>query len=316
MLPIWIVTTAVVVLVLGAAYSVRSQFSDLPGLAPSGNQKPVLWWHVDDSQSNTKEWMSFEDRATKVPTEPYLALCLKKAQRLWSAEFDVKPLIGRRAVLAVLQEKGCVIPEGAERCPPQLWMAWCRCALLAHAGGLWLDGSVLPVGSGAEMQRRILAGPSALTFGADSDEELAAAEQNSTGPAAGASAGWSQGTGHPVWMGMARDIGAVIQKGDPSWSSFEARRSMRFLWNKHCSGTVAVDRAAEGSRDKYGRQLSYEDLFATKEWVNGSVERALWVPLPFGRDKLERTSAWLWFTRLSEEQLLASDFLWATWVKR
>jgi hypothetical protein len=77
-----------------------------------------------------------------------------------------------------------------------------------------------------------------------------------------------------------------------------------------------VDRVAEVSRDKYGKRLDYEDLFAKKEWPNGTMKGGLWVPLPDGRDKLERTSAWLWFTRMSEEQIAESEFLWARLATR
>jgi len=321
MIPTWILVTAIVVLALGAAYGVRDQINGFltSGAPPllAGSQKPKIWWHVDDSQVNTKEWVSFEDRATHVPTEPYLALCLKKAQRLWSGEFEIVPVVGRVSALRHLTAAGVKIPDGADRVPPALWMAWCRCAFLAHLGGLWLDGSVLPMGSGAELRRRVV-GSRVLAFGADADEELAAASQEgrSGGPAAGRSAGWAAAPGHPMWKGLATAMGAVIQEGDQSWSSFEARRSLRSLWDRLCAGVVGVDRIAEVSRDKYGKRLEYEDLFAKTEWPNGTTEGGLWVPLPDGRDKLERTSAWLWFTRMSESQIAEGNFLWARLATR
>jgi hypothetical protein len=150
-----------------------------------------------------------------------------------------------------------------------------------------------------------------LTFGADADEELAAAVQDGSGPAAGRSAGWASLPGHPMWMGLATAIGAVIQEGDQSWSSFEARRSLRFLWSKHCSGMTRVDRKAEVSRNMYGKRLQYEDLFELTQWQTGSVKDGLWLPLPDGRDKLEMASPFLWFTRMSVEQIYESDFVWA-----
>lgn len=194
-------------------------------------------------------------------------------------------------------------------CPPALWMAWCQSAFLAEHGGLWLDGSVLPV-SGSLMPR--LAGQQVLTFGSDPDEDLVAAEQDGReSAAAGRSAGWAATPGHPMWAGLARDTAGTIALGPQSWSSFEARRALRHLWDKHCSGVTAVDRKAEVSRDRYGKRLGYEDLFDTTEWQTGSAEGGLWVPLPFGRDGLERASPWLWFTRMSEQQIVESDFVWS-----
>ena len=304
MVPSWIVALAVVVLVLGSAYGIRNQLASAPML--SG--KPTIWWHVDDYQVNTKEWKSFEDRATHEPNEPYLKVCLRKAQQLWSPDFEVVPLIGRDAALVKLMDAGCKIPDGAKRCPPALWMAWCRCAMLAHLGGLWMDGSVLPLANGVAVRQRL--SDTVLTFGADADEEVAAADDKQ-GPAAGRSAGWAAVPGHPMWIGLASGIGAVIQAGDQSWSSFEARRSLRFLWSKHCSGMTRIDRKAEVSRNIYGKRLQYEDLFELTELENVSLKDGLWLPLPDGRDKLEMASPFLWFTRMSVEQIGESHFAWA-----
>lgn len=318
----WIFAMAVAVIVLGSAYGVRNQINGLLGFGGAAalggiGGKPTIWWYVDDYQVNTKEWMSFEDRATREPNEPYLKLCLRKADRLWSDDFVIQPVIGRAAALGLLQKAGATIPAGAERCPPALWMAWVRCAMLAHLGGLWLDGSVLPLASGTAVRQRLV-NHTVLTFGADADEELASAAQDGKegGPAAGRSAGWAAVPGHPMWVGLAGDIGAVIQEGDQSWSSFEARRSLRFLWSKHCSGMTRVDRKAEVSRSIYGKRLQYEDLFELTEWPTGSLEKGLWLPLPDGRDKLEMASPFLWFTRLSEAQIAESEFVWARLATR
>jgi len=298
MVPAWIFAAGIVVLVLGTAYGIRHQVNDM--INPS-IVRPTIWWHVDDSQANTKEWLSFEDRATREPNAPYLKLCLRRARELWSTDFDIVPVIGRRAALAYLESS----PEGAGECPPALWMAWCQSAFLAQKGGLWLDGSVLPLGKGQELSRRLM-GTTVLTFGSDPDEDLVGSEA-----AAGRSAGWAAVPGHPMWSGLARDTDDAIARGPQSWSSFEARRALRFLWDKHCSGVTVIDRKAEVSRDRFGRRLGYEDLFDVSEWPTGSTEGGLWVPLPFGRDGLERASTWLWFTRLSEQQILDSDFVWS-----
>jgi hypothetical protein len=37
--------------------------------------------------------------------------------------------------------------------------------------------------------------------------------------------------------------------------------------------------------------------------------------LPDGRDGLERASPWLWFMRMSEEQIAESNFVWAKWSR-
>jgi hypothetical protein len=317
--PSWIFGIAIAVAVIGGIYGMRNNgFVDNGAIPTAIIGKPTIWWYVDDNQVNVKHWLSFEDRATREPTEPYLKVCLKRAQEKWSGDFQVVPVIGREQALAHLKKVGAPVPEGAERCPPALWMAWIRCAMLAHLGGLWMDGSVLPIGTSTELRRR-LSNDNALTFGSDPDEELVSqtdVQVNATqsGAAAGTSAGWASVPGHPMWVGLTRDISKVIASGDPSWTAFEARRALRSLWDKHCSGMTRVDRSAEVSRDQYGKRLNNEDLFEKTEWPSGSTKGGLWIPLPNGRDKLEMASAFLWFTRLSEEQIAESEFLWAKWA--
>jgi len=289
----WILTLGAIVLVVGVVYGTRIE-------GVSGSLIPIVWWHVDDRQVSTREWVSFEDRATHEPNEPYLRLCLRKARAL-SPTFKVEPVIGRAAAIQRLEAAGCAVPDGAERCPPALWMAWVRCAMLAHLGGLWLDGSVLLLATGADIQRRLT--HAAMSFGTDPDESLLSKD---TAP--GRSAGWAAAPGHPMWVGLAKDIGAVIRAGDQSWSSFEARRSLRYLMDIYKG---PIDRRAEVSRSVYGKRLNYEDLFETTDLPTGTTDGGLWVPLPDGRDKMSTASAFLWFTRLSEEQILESHFNWA-----
>jgi hypothetical protein len=189
-------------------------------------------------------------------------------------------------------------------------MQWCRAAFLSRHGGLWLDGSVLPVGSAEELKSR-LAGHDVLTFGSDPIENIVGPKQ--TGPAAGYAAGWAARPNHTVWSGLAADWDALIAEGPSAWSAPRARRGERWLWDKHCAGKVSIDRKAEVSRDQYGKRLELDTLLGASAWDTGSLEGGLWVPFPDGRTGLERASAWAWFCRLSPEQIAESDFLWAKW---
>ena len=268
------------------------------GFADTG--KPVIWWVVDDSQVNGRQWLDFGNRTTREPNEPYLALCLDRARALVGSEFDIRVLVGRASVYRLL---GC---DASQSVPPALWMAWCRAALLSRFGGLWLDGSVLllPSASGPVLKER-LAGQSVLMFGTDPAENLV-----SSAAAAGLSAGWAAAPHHPMWSGLERDLQGLIEQGAPSWSSVEARRGLRTLWDKHCSGMTVVDRVAEVGRDEYGRRLELEALLGTTE-VPVVSEQGMWLIFPDGRDGLERASRWQWFTRLSKSQILESQFAWA-----
>ena len=172
-----------------------------------------------------------------------------------------------------------------------------------------MDGSVLVLPAASRLKTR-LEGKSILMFGTDAAENLA-----SGSAAAGASAGWSATPHHPMWAGLERDLNALINQGPPSWSSVEARRGLRSLWDKHCSGMTEVDRDVEVGRDPYGRRLELETLLGSTELGFPLAQEGMWVILPDGRDGLEKASPWLWFTRLSREQILESKFVWAKLAK-
>ena len=302
----WILGLGVAAIVLGVAYSVRNQVDKMGPYGPVGTTLK-LWWIVDDSQLNSRQWLDWGARTTHEPNEPYLKICLKRAKKLAGNIFELEPVIGRVAAHQRLEAAGCVIPPDADRAPPALWLTWCRAAFLSHLGGLWLDGSVLPLGTAADLHRRI-AGKDVLTFGVDPDEGLSVAE---SAPMAGPSAGWAASTHQPMWAGLERDARALIDVGDQSWSAGECRRAARYAWDRHAAGMTAIDRTAEASRDAYGRRLELDTLLGDSEWVDGTTVGALWLPLPDGRDRLERSSPWLWFLRLSEEQIMESKFYWA-----
>jgi len=297
-----VVATAITLIIVGLAYYVRNE-SPVNGFL-SSNKTP-LWWVVDNSQVNSRQWLDFGNRSTRQPNEPYLALCLEKAKAALSDEFDLQVLVGRDAVYRMLgtSEDFCAKQQSI---PPALWLSWCRSALLSRFGGLWMDGSVLvlPAASGPRLKAR-LEGKPVLMFGTDAAENLA-----SGSAAAGASAGWSATPHHPMWSGLERDLTALIDQGPPSWSSVEARRGLRTLWEKHCSGMTSVDREVEVGRDPYGKRLELETLLGSTE-IPLIPEGGMWVIFPDGRDGLERASPWLWFTRLSRDQILESKFAWA-----
>jgi len=297
----------VVAIALGVLWGARNQVHDIIGLENSAT-KPRIWWYVDDNQPNSHEWLDWGNTGTTEPTEPYLKICQARAVTLWSRDFEVVPVMGRRAALRRLHDAGVAIPEGADRCFPALWMAWSRAAFLSGLGGLWLDGSVLPLADGRLVAER-LRGKTALTFGTDPDESLGTVDQML--PAGGNAAGWAAAPSHPVWAGLARDTGALIGAGAQSWSAVEGRRALRQLWDKHCSGTVSVDRKSEVSRDRYGRRLELDTLLGQTDWPTGSFEDGLWVPLPEGRDGLSRAIPWRWFELLSFEEIRDSPFVWA-----
>ena len=162
------------------------------------------------------------------------------------------------------------------------------------------DGSVLPTGTNAQLNQH-LAGKDVLAFGVDPEDDTMA----------GPSAGWSAQPHHPAWAGLERDLRATINAGDQSWSAAECRKAARYAWDRHAVGIIPIDRKAEASRDAYGRRLELDTLLTESEWTYGTTKDSLWLPLPDGRDKLERATPFLWFLRMSEQQIFEGNFYWS-----
>jgi len=267
--------------ILFLAYGVRNKMVDY--IPPSSKYK--IWWVIDNSQLNSRHWLDWGARTTFEPNEPYLKICQKKAIAMAGDLYDIEPVIGRVEAHRILEAAGCVVPPEADRCPPFLWLAWTRAAFLTHLGGLWLDGSVLPIASSATLQSRL--GSDVTAFG---------------------NAGWSRSSHHPVWSGLERDCRALIKAGDQSWSSADCRKSLNYAWDRHAVGSIHVDKEAEV-------RIELETLLGETEWT-GSTKHLLWIPFPDGRDSLERSTPWLWFLRMSEKQIQESNFVWASIAKK
>lgn len=290
----WILIIGAVVLVLGTAYGIRTLFLGTPE-TDARRKRPTLWWYVDDYDVNTKSWATFEDRATRTPTEPYLDLCRKRANSLWdepdTGSVNFKPIQGRLAALAALEGK-VAPPPGILRTPPKLWMAWLRATLLAHLGGFWMDGSNLPLNN--TKNNNIVPNEAAVCY-------------------ASGTAGWAKKPGQPVWSDMSRELSDFVARGEPSWTPVGIQNLLASLNNRH---------GVRPSQDELthmtnGKPLNYEQLFESTDLEASGIKvdrdraKAKWCPLPDGRSGLETASAFLWFTRMSEEQILESDFVWA-----
>jgi len=293
----WIVGVGIIVVVLGVAYGVRNQVAGYTG-PPGPSGRPKIWWVLDDSQLNSRQWLDWGARTTHEPNEPYLKIGYRRVQAM-AGDFELEAVIGRVDAHRTLELAGCVIPPDADRAPPAIWLAWCRAAFLSHCGGLWLDGSVLPTGTAQELRKRL--DKDVLAFGVDPEDDTMA----------GPSAGWSAQPHHPAWAGLERDLRATINAGDQSWSAAECRKAARYAWDRHAVGIIPIDRKAEASRDAYGRRLELDTLLTESEWTYGTTKDSLWLPLPDGRDKLERATPFLWFLRMSEQQIFEGNFYWS-----
>jgi hypothetical protein len=274
-------------------------FVSLPGM------KPTLWWFVED-ENNARSWLDFGGRSTTEPNRGYLKVALEALQKTQGEDFDIKPLIGRDAVLAQIEGA----PVAAKQLPPALWRRWAIANLLNCHGGLAMDGdSTLAVGP---RFKPLLAGVDAAAFGVTPDEAIVNPTM-ALAPGPSPYAGWASAARHPAWTHSADIWGRLVARGPQAWSSAEARREYMPVFEAQRKLGLVVIREAEASRIPDGRPRALEDLFGRMS-VPADPKTALTpgaVYVAYDGDDLARRFEFNWFLRMSPAQIKESDLVWA-----
>jgi hypothetical protein len=300
---------SLLLLLVVLAYALARRRAPLPpeefvGILPT--TKPTLWWFVD-AEPNARHWLDFTGRQSTEPNRGYLSIALDAVRRTQGADYDVKPLIGREAVLA--QIPGA--PAAAKQLPPALWRRWALANLLEAQGGLVMDGnSTLCVGPSFKSSIDG-AGAAAAVFGITSDEPIASpATALTPGPAP--YVGWASAPHHPAWQHAAGTWNALVQRGPQAWTSAEARRTYMTVYEAQKGLGIETIRLADGGRLPDGRVRHLEDLFG-RVFEPADPKTALLpgtVYVPYDGDDLARRYEFNWFLRLSPQQIKESDLVW------
>lgn len=267
--------------------------------------KPTLWWFVD-TEPNARHWLDFTGRQTTEPNRGYLSIALAAVKRTQGADYDVKPLIGREAVLVQLPGA----PAAAKRLPPALWRRWAIANLLEVQGGLVMDGnSTLCVGPSFKTS---IGNSPAAVFGITSDEPIASpATALAPGPAP--YVGWAAAPHHPAWKHAADVWNKLVERGPQAWTSAEARRTYMTVYEAQKNAGIDTIRIADGGRLPDGRVRQLEDLFGRVS--EPADPKTALIPgtvyVPYDGDDLSRRYEFAWFLRLSPQQIKESDLVWA-----
>ena len=278
----------------------KEEFVNL--LAP----KPSLWWIVDDEQ-NARSWLDFGGRKTAEPNRGYLQIALDAVRATQGADFEVKPLIGRAAVLAAIGASA--VPDAA-RLPAALWRSYSHAALLEAQGGLVMDGaSTLCIGPRIAPS---LHGVTAAVFGI-SPEEPVANPTEAVAPGPAPYVGYAAAPHHPAWQHAAAIWTKLVVRGPQAWTSAEARRTYMTVFEAQRTFGISVIRDVEAGRLPDGRPRVLEDLFGR---VAMPADPKTLVPVgavyvSYDGDMLSRSHEFKWFLRLSPEQIRSSEFVWA-----
>ncbi len=274
--------------------------------------KPTLWWFVDD-ETNARKWWDFGARNSHLPNRGYLQVALETAQATQAFDFQIVPLIGRKAVSRVISEAGEALPANVSQLPAKIWRQWALANLLAAKGGLVMVGdSTLCVGP--SFGPRVHDVPAAA-FGI-TPEEPRAIPGAPVAPAAWV--GWAVRSHHPAWDVAANTWNQLANAGPTAWSAAEARRIGEKIWAMQMDQKLQVFQDAEGSRKADGTQLTAEDFL--QKQVNPLDPKiqlganTLYVPLD--GEALVREYRYAWFVRMSREQIVTSNFYWAELAKK
>lgn len=280
--------------------------------------RPTLWWIVDD-ETNARNWWDFGARNSRMPNRGYLQVAMESLMATQSFDFDIHVLLGRDAVSDVLRAAGATVPAGIRQLPVAVWRQWAIASLCAEKGGLAMVGdSTLCVGPSFGP---LVKDAEAAVFGISSDMTRAVPGSNG---ASGSNlppapwVGWAVRPHTPVWDIAATHWTRLVAAGPTGWSAAEARRMYGEVWEVQRRHGIVHFQAADGGRRNDGVERTMEDLLmkaATPADPKIVISPAV-VYVPMDGDALVRDRRYAWFVRMSKDQILASDFVWAHLAKK
>lgn len=266
--------------------------------------KPKLYVFYD-SEQNARHWWDFGARNSDLPNRGYTQVAHATLVRTQGADFDIVPLVGRKAVLDILPPA-----PSAEMLPPALWRVWTIANICAKHGGLVMDGnSTLCVGPSF---LPVVQPHAAAVFGVHPDEPVVSpATAVTPGPAP--YVGWSATPGNFAWESAAKMWNELLKRGPQAWTAAIARRADLDVFESQRADGISIIRAADGSRLATGKLRDLEDYFGRVSVPADPAQGLLpgTVYVAYDGDALARRYEFQWFVRLSPTQIADSDILWA-----
>jgi hypothetical protein len=291
------------ILVIAGAWFIAYQYSDnksVETILNEGMDKPILWIYVNNSDINSRSWADFMARSGDVMNLPFLNLCYKTIVKQNSAVYRVEVigglqdlaqrLGGWKALPTPLQNAEAVVRE------PEL--NWIRAAVLAKWGGLWMSPSLVstsPIGP--------LPSKRVVFFGVDTDPMYS---RYTDVPSLNVI--WSPQPNHPVWVVWEERVRDRLERrtGGAEFRHDE-KTDTAFILKKYGEECVVVQTAEASRKGSAGRRLELEDLLAAGGFKLALTPEVKYVPIAYP-EILER-SAFGWFLRMSEEQIINSDLV-------
>jgi len=285
---------------------VQDNFINFQDIVPNITlTKPTIYWFVD-AETNARHWWDFGARNSDLPNRGYLQVSLERLKQTQQADFNIVPLIGRQAVLALF--------PGADkklvRLPPALWRRWVIANICATRGGLVMDAnSTLCLGPSFYP---LVKDVDTAMFGSYPDEpRVSTVTASAPGPSP--YVGWAKTPNTAAWNYAAQQINDLFQRGPQAWTAATARRQELYVWEHQKELGSIILREADGGRLPDGRPRELEDLFGRLSDDENDPKSAVLpgaVFMSWDGDQLVRRFEFNWFCALTANDVKNTDTLW------
>lgn len=268
-------------------------------LIRKGIDKPTIWLYYNDSDVNSRDWLDFGARSTRVLNLPFLNLCYETILRHNSDKYKIEVIGGLTGLLERLGElPGTLADPRMVVNQPEL--DWIRAAVLAKYGGLWLTPSAIV---------RQAFGPlpedKNIFFGTDLDDTVAGSD-GTTVP--GMRAIWAGRSGHSTFVAMEA---AARKRLDEKAGGLQVRNDAKWDYLAFAAkdkDTLVRPYEELGRSGQSGKRLQVEDILASG--TEGNLPFTVGpqvIYTPILMEEITKRRNFGWFLRLSEDQILESD---------
>lgn len=268
-----------------------------------GKDKPILWVYFNNSDVNSRSWKDFMDRSSHAINLPFLNLCYKSIVEHNSKIYRVE-VIGGLLDLATRMGGWKHLPlplrnENAVVREPEL--NWIRAAVLAKWGGLWVSPATICIKPFGPLPKK-----RTVFFGTD-----LAPTYSSPDILPGLNVIWSPTANHPIWTTWEKKVRERLNRrsGGSEFRHDEKSDLADTLkeFNPECVIMTTSELSRKGSALK---RIELEDLLAAG--TEGDLpfqitSDTIYVPIPY--PEILQRSAFEWFLRMSEDQIMNSDLV-------
>ena len=277
-------------------------FADVD-IMEKGKDKPTLWIYLNNSDVNSRSWADYMGRSSHAMNLPFLNLCYKSIVEKNSDIYQIQVIGGLQdlafrmggwdALPVPLQNTNAVVRE------PEL--NWIRAAVLAKWGGLWVSPAVISIKPFGPLpkKRHVFYGRDTLpTYG-------------SSGIPPALNVIWTPKPSAPLWVEwekkarerLDRRSGGSEFRNDEKSDLADALRE----FGSECIHLQSAELSRKGPALK---RIELEDLLAAGtegELPFTILSDTIYLPIPYA--EILQRSAFEWFLKMSEDQILESDIV-------